>query len=464
MQDLSVLMPKYDFDLISIGSGSAGRRVSSALKKAGWNTAIVEKNVDGHFGGTCICTGCIPTKAIIESVSRNDNFRSAMEFKDRIVERIHAGTLRHVTERLNIEVIKGAAVFVNNHTIEVKGRQYTSDVIIIATGSKPMIPPIKGLADVAYSTSLSMLNLEKVPNRILIIGGGRIGLEFGQVYHKLGAEIIIFEGLPHLLPGEDEDMADLISKYLINQGIKIFKGKFVDEVREENKGKGTSEFTVILNEGPHAGEYSGDLLLVATGRVPNTSKLKLENTQVTLNQSAVAVNEYMQTSADNIFAIGDVVGMPMFTNWAGFQSLKLLENLRMSRTNDGSWKPLILPNFPRICFTTPELASTGLTETEAREKYGDHVVVFHYKNKWLGKSMILNDWDGVLKGVGLKGSNQIIGAHLWGERTGSLIQMIVFAIENNLGWKELADMVYGHPVLMEGIYSLAINMIRLVWK
>jgi len=448
----------YDYDLISIGSGSAGRRVAVALKSAGWNTAIVEKDVEHHFGGTCICSGCIPTKALVEKSLHTKDFSAIKEHKTRIVERIRGGTLRHVEERVEADVIRGFATFVDEHTLDVNGKQYTAEIIVIATGSQSAIPPIKGLDQVDYMTSREFLELEEVPKRIIIIGGGRIGLEFGTLYNRLGADVKVFEGLPHLLPGEDEEVSDSIAEYLEEQGMHIYRGRFVDEVKQ-HKTDGQTEFELILTDGPNKGSYYGDVLLVATGRVPNTAELGLETTGVELNRHAVVVNDYLQSSVSHIFAIGDVIGNPMFTNWASYQSGVLLRNLKKSKEYDEDWEKLTMPNIPRICFIEPELGATGLTEKQAIEKYGeDQVVTYKFYNKWLGKSMIVDDWDGYLKAVGIKGSNEIIGASLWGKRAGSLVQMIVLAMDNGLGWKELASGVYGHPILAEGIYSLAANM------
>lgn len=443
----------YDFDLLSIGSGSAGRRVAVALHRAGWNTAIVERDVESHFGGTCICSGCIPTKALIEKSHKTTDFKEILNHKEKIVDRIRSGTLRHVEEKVNMPVIRGFAKFVDNHTIKVGDKTYTADIIVVATGSITFIPPINGLGEVSYLTSKELLQLEQVPKHLLIIGAGRIGLEFGQLYHSLGSEVTIFEGMPQILPGEDTEMAEIIEEYLTSKGIKIFKDKFVDSVSKDG-----DEFVVNLTEGINAGKYKGDVLLVATGRIPNTSELDVQNAGIELDRAAIKVNAFMQTNQPHIFAIGDVIGNPMFTNWASYQSGILLQNIKKSRTDSSLWEELKLPHVPRICFVQPEFAATGMTEKEAREKYGDEVVVHKFYNKWLGKSMIVDDWDGVLKAVGRKDSNEILGVHLFGERAGSLIQMVVLAMENELGWTHLTDMVYGHPVLAEGIYSLASGM------
>ncbi|MCY3410734.1 MAG: NAD(P)/FAD-dependent oxidoreductase [Candidatus Heimdallarchaeota archaeon] len=440
------------YDLISIGSGSAGRRVAVAFFRAGWKVAIVEKDVDSHFGGTCICSGCIPTKALVEKSHKTKDFKQIVAHKQKIVERIRSGTLRHVEERTNMPVIRGEAKFVDEHTIDVNGQQYEAERFVIATGSKSMIPPIPGLKDVNYMTSKEILELTEVPKSLLVIGGGRIGLEFAQLYHSLGTEVTVFEGMPQILPGEDTEMAHILTDYLRKLGIRIILNKFVDEVREDDG------FTIILKDGENKGEYTADKLLVATGRIPNSDELNLDAIGVMRNKSAIVVNDFMQTNLPHIFAIGDVVGNPMFTNWASYQSGVLLNNLKADKKDPTKWNRLKMPNVPRICFTTPEFAATGLTEEQARAEYGDDVVIHKFYNKWLGKSMIVEDWDGVLKAVGRKGSNEILGVHLWGERTGSLIQMIVMAMENDLGWTHLADMVYGHPVLAEGVYSLASGM------
>ena len=458
------------FDLISIGSGSAGRRVAVAMHNAGWKTAIVEKDVENHFGGTCICTGCIPTKALIEKVKMTGDFQQAKVHKERIVERIRSGTLRHVEERAKGRVIRGFGSLVDKNTIKVvkdDGAEelYSADIIVIATGSKSFIPPVEGLRESHYITSREILEIEEVPKRLLIIGAGRIGLEFGQLFHELGSEVTVFEGFPHIFANaEDFEMSDIIQEYLEKKRMKIFTGKFVDKVSEKKLDDGSYEFTVTLNDGPHKGEYTGDVLLVATGRRPNIEGLNLESAGIEVERGAIKVDEYLQTSQEGIFAIGDVRGNPMFTNWASYQSGLLLKNLKKSKNDQTKWSPMPEKVLPRIAFVQPEFASVGMTEEQAREKYGDDVVTYKYRNKWLGKSMIVDDWDGILKGVGRKGSDEILGAHLWGERTGSLVQMIVLAMENGLGWTNLNDLVYGHPVLVEGIYSLAGNMKGLTSK
>ncbi len=451
---------KTQYELISIGSGSSGRKVAVSLKQAGWDVALVEGRVEDHFGGTCINTGCIPTKALAEIAHKGGSFEQAKEHMKKIVERIRSGTLRRVEQKIGVPVIRGFAKFIDPHTIVVNGTEYVAKYFVIATGSEPAIPPIKGLQGVDYMVSEDIFKLEKVPERLLIIGAGRIGLELGQTFHDFGSDVTIFEGMNQVLPGEDKEMAESIKEHLISEGIKIFTGRFVDEVRKVQNEDGSTEFEVILKDGPYAGSYRGDSLLVATGRKPRIKDLGLENAKVTVERGAIKVNKFLQTTQPHIFAIGDVIGNPMFTNWAGYQAEHLIKNLLKSKDNPEKWEPLKMPSIPRITFTYPELASVGLTEEEAREKYGDDVVVFKFYNKWLGKSMIVNDWTGFLKGIGVKGSNEIIGAHLWGVRTGSIIQMLVLARDYGLGWKELSEMVYGHPVLAEGIESLSKNMIQ----
>ena len=452
-------MSKKKYNLVSIGSGSAGRRVAVALKNAGWDTAIIEKDVSTHFGGTCICTGCIPTKALIEKAKTAETYSGAFQHKNMIVERIRTGTLRNAQERVKLDVIPGTASFVDETTVNVfhnsENNPIQAEIFVIATGSYSFIPPLKGINDVEFITSKEALDLQNPPKRLLIIGGGRIGLEIGQMLHNVGTDVTVFEGRSHIFANlEDFEMSDIIENFLVEKGMRIVKGRFVDEVKQSGSGN-EKKVTVLIKTENETREYVGDELLIATGRRPNLNELKLENAEVTVKNGAIKVDEYLQTSAQNIFAIGDVIGNPMFTNWASYQSGHLLRNLKFSKTKSTLWEPLPDKTMPRIAFTQPEFASVGLTEEQAKEKYGENVVVYKFKNQWLGKSMIVDDWNGILKAVGLKNSNKIIGAHLWGERTGSLVQMIVLAMDNNLGWNELSDMVYGHPVLAEGIYALA---------
>lgn len=451
----------YDFDLIAIGSGTSGRKSAVGMHNFGWKTAVVELDPDRFFAGTCVTMGCVPTKALLEKARKTGDYSAAVAHKEKIVERIRAGTLRNVEEKLQIPVLRGFANFIDPHTLQIGDQQYTANIIVIATGSEAAIPPIKGLADVHYMTSMEMLDLQTPPKKLLIIGGGRIGLEFADLYNAVGVDVTVFEGMQQVIPGDDTEIATMIKALLIEKGVKIYTGRFVDEVREVQKDN-TAEFSVVLSDGENAGTYTGDMLLVATGRIPRTAQLQLENAGVATERRAVKVNEFGQTNIPHIFAVGDVVGNPMFTNWAGFQATNLVNNLRQSTTDTAQWQPLKYPAVPRACFTEPEYAAVGLTEEQARDKYGDKVVVYKFRTKWLAKFMVVDNWNGVLKGIGLKGSNEIIGVHLLCERSASLVQMFVFAMDNGLGWQELASMVYPHPVLVEGVEALARNMVTFV--
>ncbi|MDH5644814.1 MAG: NAD(P)/FAD-dependent oxidoreductase [Candidatus Heimdallarchaeota archaeon] len=285
-----------------------------------------------------------------------------------------------------------------------------------------------------------------------------MGLEFAQVFHNLGSKVIIFEGTDHLLPGEDIEISDYIKEHLIAQGIQIFTGNFVDAVRQSTIN-GSNQIHVKLSRGPNSGEYSGDVLLVATGRKPRVHELNLDEVGIVYSDNGIQVNGFLQTSVPNIYAIGDVIGNPMFTNWASYQSKIVLDNLSISRETEESWKTLPQKVIPRISYTQPEYASIGLTEEEARDEFGDDIVVYKFYNRWLGKSIIKETTIGYLKGIGIKGSDEIIGLHIWGEGAGNLIQLGVLAMENHLGWSNLSDLVYGHPVLVESVYSLTSGMV-----
>ncbi|MDH5404544.1 MAG: NAD(P)/FAD-dependent oxidoreductase, partial [Candidatus Heimdallarchaeota archaeon] len=425
----------------------------------GWKTAVVELNTDEHFGGTCICSGCIPTKSLLVKSQETDDLREIYAFKDNVVEKIRKGTLKHVTDRIGATVINGLGRLVDDHTIDVNGVKYTSDIIVLATGSEPIIPPISNIENVKYQTSADLLKIDELPQTLLIIGGGRIGIEFALIFHNMGSNVVIFEGTDYLLPGEDKEISDDIKSDLISKGITIFTGKFVDSV-SESIIDGKTKFQVNLDSGPNKGEYTGDALLVATGRKARVNQLNLDEVGILYNHQGIEVNGFLQTSIPNIFAIGDVIGNPMFTNWASYQSKIVLENLAKSRNASDQWEVLPQKIIPRISFSIPEFAAIGLTEEEAIAKFGDDVVVHKFYNRWLGKSIINESTNGYLKGIGIKGSDEIIGLHIWGDKAGDLIQLGVLAMENDLGWSRLADLVYGHPVLIEAIYSLSVGMLN----
>lgn len=442
----------FDYDLISIGSGSSGRTTAVLLKRAGWKVAIIEANVSEHFGGTCINTGCIPTKAMIYKSLQHAPFNEVLTHRDKVVQKIHDGTVRHVKSSVEIEIIEGKAEFVDLHTVKVGERLLTSDYFVVATGSKPAIPPISGIKEVKFSTSDEILKLKSPPNHLITIGGGRIGLELSLMLHNMGTHVTVIEALEHLIPGEDKEIVSEIESSLQNRGIKILTGQFVESVEQNG-----TNYRVRLKGGE---TYEGDCLFLATGRIPRTENLGLDKIGVFVDRGGIKVNEYLQTNISHIFAAGDVIGNPMFTNWAHFQATFLAANLKKSKNNSNEWSKLPERVIPRVTFITPELASVGLTEDEAKEKYGDDVVTYSFKVRWLGKSLVLEQTEGVYKGIGIRGKNTIIGAHLWGEKAGSLIQMIVLAMENNLGWNELNSLIYPHPVLSEGIMGMASGVAR----
>ncbi|MBV9961005.1 MAG: mercuric reductase, partial [Parafilimonas sp.] len=366
------------YDAIVIGSGQGGTPLAKKLAKKGLKTAIIEKR---FIGGTCINDGCTPTKTMIASARRMHlaktseplgvsvkdvrlDFKKVIERKNQIVQDFRNSGEKGLRKTENLDIIFGEASFVNNKELKVflndeAELNLTADKIFINTGGKPTIPKIHGLDTVHYLDSTTIMELEELPEHLIIIGAGYISLEFGQMFRRFGSKVTMLEHSERFLSREDEDVADEIKKYLEDEGIEIYTNCSFNKVSSDNK-----KIVVDIFVDNEMKTSTGTHVLVATGRTPNTDKLNLQNAGVKTDERGhIIVNEKLETNAEGIYALGDVKGGPEFTHISYNDYLIIYHNLFIN-ANESIKNRLV----PYTMFTDPQLGRIGLSENEAKKK------------------------------------------------------------------------------------------------
>ena len=456
------------FDAVVLGSGQAGKPLTLALAKAGWKVALVERE---HVGGTCINVGCTPTKTMIASarvaylarrgadygVNINDvtvNLPRVVARKQAMVERFRNYGQKKLEEADNVELIFGAARFVDAKTVEVRlnaggsgaaaVRRLTAPKIVINTGGRPALPPIPGLADVPTLDSTSVMELREVPPHLLVLGGGYIGLEFGQMFRRFGAEVTVLQREPQLVPREDADVAAALRTILAEDGLRVETDIAIE--RFERAGQGVR---VTFTRGGKLHSIDGSHLLVAVGRTPNTAELDLAAAGVaTAKGGHVQVDSSLATNVPGIFAVGDVKGGPEFTHisYDDFRVLRdrWIEDKRASI--DGRLVPYTM-------FTDPELASVGLNESAAR-KAGKDIRVAKIAMSGIARALETDESRGLFKVIVDAKTGQILGCTVLGIAGGEIMSMIQIAMMGKLPYTALEQAVFAHPTLAEGLNNI----------
>ena len=452
-------MTKYDTTII--GSGPGGYVAAIRCAQLGMKTAIIERY--STLGGKCLNVGCIPSKALLDSSEHFENANKHFEAhgitaekirldwpkmrqrKDDVVEQTCAG-IEYLMKKNKITVINGHASFKDKETIDVvavDGTQQTvnTERVIIATGSKPSSIPGVVCDKKRIITSTEALSLENVPEKLIVIGGGVIGLELGSVFARLGAEVQVVEFLDRLIPGMDFSLAKEVQRILKKQGMKFFLSHAVQSASESaNKVKVSA-----LNKKGEEVEFNGDYCLVAVGRRAYTDKLGLEKIGVTPDkQGRIPVNENLETAVPGIYAIGDVVAGAMLAHKAEEEGTFVAETM-------AGQKPHInYKAIPGVLYTWPEAAGVGFTEDELKaENYSYKSGSFPFKA--LGRARASMDTDGFVKVLADKETDEILGIHLVGARAADLIAEAVVALEYRASAEDIARMSHAHPTYAEAI-------------
>ncbi len=448
------------YDAVIIGFGKGGKTMVGALGAAGKKVALIEKS-DRMYGGTCINVGCIPTKSLVYraglAAAKGGSFeekaaayKAAMEQKEDLTARLRGKNYQKLDSNPNITVIDGTASFQSPHVVEVekdgKTFQVEGEQIFINTGSSAFIPPIEGLKGNPYVyTSEGLLNLTELPSRLVIIGGGYIGVEFSSIYASFGSKVTILQDGDIFLPREDEEIAGAVRESLESRGIRVMTGVKVKAL-EQAEGKAL----VAVDNGKEVQKLEAEAVLVATGRRPNTAGLNLEAAGVEIGpRGGIVTDDSLTTTAPHIYAMGDVRGGLQFT----YISLDDFRIVKSKVLGDGSYTLKERGAVPYSVFLIPPFSRVGLSEKEAVEK-GYKVKVARLAAAAIPKAQVLEQPAGLLKAVIDEETGLILGAHLFCQESYEMINMIKLAMDAKVPYQVLRDTIYTHPTMSEAFNDL----------
>ena len=448
------------YDAVIIGFGKGGKTMAGALGAAGKKVALIEKS-DRMYGGTCINVGCIPTKSLVYraglAAAKGGSFeekaaayKAAMEQKEDLTARLRGKNYQKLDSNPNITVIDGTASFQSPHVVEVEkdGRtfQVEGEQIFINTGSSAFIPPIEGLKGNPYVyTSEGLLNLTELPSRLVIIGGGYIGVEFSSIYASFGSKVTILQDGDIFLPREDEEIAGAVRESLESRGIRVMTGVKVKAL-EQAEGKAL----VAVDNGKEVQKLEAEAVLVATGRRPNTAGLNLEAAGVEIGpRGGIVTDDSLTTTAPHIYAMGDVRGGLQFT----YISLDDFRIVKSKVLGDGSYTLKERGAVPYSVFLIPPFSRVGLSEIEAVEK-GYKVKVARLAAAAIPKAQVLEQPAGLLKAVIDEETGLILGAHLFCQESYEMINMVKLAMDAKVPYQVLRDTIYTHPTMSEAFNDL----------
>ncbi|MFC2038487.1 dihydrolipoyl dehydrogenase family protein [Chloroflexota bacterium] len=441
-------------DVLIIGAGTAGEYAAGTARQYTDSIALIEK---GPVGGDCIFHACIPTKALVHAARAYKKTKSAAffgltppdykadysrvkQFKDRIVSGIAAGRDERWTGQ-GIQLFRGNASFISPNQVSVGDDIIEAKQIIITSGSMPFVPPIPGLKEAGYITNVEALELETIPERTAIIGGGPIGVEFAQVLSAFGSRVTIYEALDRILIGEDEEISQAVASSFDKQQISVLSAVSISGVESTISGK----LITASNKSGEETRTEHDIILVATGRRPAIDDLNLLSAGIEAGRKGVIVDESLRTNVPHIWAAGDVTGTFLFTFVAGEQGKTAVMNAL-----GGEDIKLNYDILPRATFCDPEVASVGITEAQAREKgYNVKTGKFVFAN--LTHAIVSGDTYGFIKVVADADSGRILGGHIVGAEASSLIHEIAIAMAGGMTVSGVGGTFHAYPTLSEGV-------------
>ena len=440
-----------------IGGGVAGYPAAIRAARLGAEVTLIEREA---IGGTCLNWGCIPAKALLQSaetVARirasevfgvrvsgfELDFQTVMNRKAAVVERLTKGVGSLLAAK-KIRVVTGTAEFVDSRTVRIleTNEKITSNGILIATGSKPVYPPIEGLASSGAWNSNDFLGMESVPSRAVIIGGGFIGVEFAQVLKAFGSDVTILEIMPQIVPGVDREIAVTLQRLLSRSGIQVMTSARVGKI-----SAGGAQKNVFYACEDRSEELVADRVILATGRKPDFSHLDIDRVGIDAAKGAIAVNDRLETSVPGIYAAGDVIGGIMLAHVATAEGDLAARNMM------GADLRMDYGAVPGCVHTRPEIASVGLTEEEAKAVNDIEIGRFFFRAN--GKAVIMNEIDGMVKIVSDSKSGHVLGVHILGPRATDLISEAVLGMRLGMTTKDLAEAIHPHPSLSEVIMEAA---------
>lgn len=442
-------MADHSFDVVILGGGSGGYAAALRSAQLGKSVALVEKD---KLGGTCLHRGCIPTKALLHSAEIADNTREAENFgvnasfhsidmpkvntyRDGIVDKLFKGLTGLVNSK-NITVVSGEGRLTGPKTVTVNGDNYTGTNVVLATGSYSKSLPGLEIGG-RVITSDHALKLNFVPKSVIVLGGGVIGVEFASIWRSFGAEVTIIEGLPHLVPNEEEVISKALERAYRKRGIDFKLG-----VRFSGVEQNETSVTAVLEDGTRV---EAELMLVAVGRGPNTAGFGYEEQGLTIDRGWVLTNERLQTNLPGVYAAGDIVPGVQLAHRGFQQGIFIAEDIAGLNP-----VPIDEDGIPKVTYCEPEIASVGLSEAKAKEKFGaENISSYEYNLGGNGKSQILGT-AGFIKLV-RRNNGPVVGVHMIGSRVGEQIGEAQLIVNWEAHPEDVATLVHAHPTMNEAI-------------
>ncbi|OLN22281.1 mercury(II) reductase [Domibacillus antri] len=457
-----------DYDYIIIGSGGAAFSSAIEAVKYGAKVAMIER---GTMGGTCVNIGCVPSKTLLRAgeinhLAKNNPFTGLhtsagevdltqlVEQKNEMVRDLRNQKYENLIDNYGFEFIKGEAKFVDEKTVEVNGSKLSANRFVIAAGASPAVPNIPGLDEVDYLTSTTLLELKKVPKRLVVIGSGYIAMELGQLFHNLGSEVTLMQRSKRLLKQYEPELSEAVTQALTEQGINLVTGASFEQVKQDGEIK-----TVFIEVNGEKQIIEGDQLLVAAGRTPNTATLNLQAAGVeTGSRGEIVIDEYSKTTNSRIYAAGDVTLSPQFVYVAAYQG-----GIAAANAIGGMNKKLNLEVVPAVTFTAPAIATVGLTEQQAKEK-GYEVKTSAVPLDAVPRAIVSRETTGVFKLVADAKTLTVLGAHVVAENAGDVIYAAALAVKFGLTVENLRETLAPYLTTAEGLKLAALTFDKDVTK
>ena len=452
------------YDAILIGAGQAGTPLSTTLARAGWKTAIIERV---HVGGTCINEGCTPTKTMVASgrvayLARRGadygvqtgpvtiDMTKVRQRKRDIVESFRNSGQRRIETTDGVDLLMGEASFTGPKTLELRlnngeTRELTADTILINAGARPAKPSIPGIEAVATLDSTSIMELDEIPEHLLIVGGGYIGLEFGQLFRRFGSQVTVIQRGAGLLAREDPDVAEEVANIMREDGLEILLETKPVSVKQLSAGN--IQLTVQTKTGERT--LNGSHLLMAAGRVPNTDWLNLDAAGIqTDKRGFIQVNDRLETNVPGIYALGDIKGGPAFTH-ISYDDFRIIRTNLLEKGNATIHDRLV----PYTVFIDPQLGRIGLSETDARTQ-GRNFKIARMPMNYVARALEMGESRGFMKAVVDADTGQILGAAVLGIEGGEIMAILEVAMMGKVPYTVLRDGVFAHPTLAESLNNL----------
>ncbi len=431
------------YDLVIIGAGSAGLTAASFARRLGASVALVERD---RIGGDCTWTGCVPSKALlhaakvahqmrhadsvgIEPVAPKVDLGRVMTTVWAAIERVYAFETPDVLTSQGVEVVFGSARFRDSHTLEVDGRLLLARRFVICTGAEPALPPIPGLSAIPTLTYENVFELEELPRRLLVLGGGPVGVELSQAFQRLGSHVTIIQRGERILSVADPQASSVLTRVLGREGVTVCTGAEAERVERTQSG---------VRVTTSRGAFEGDKLLVALGRRPKVAGLDLEKAGVEFSENGVTVDDRLRTSQAHIYAAGDVTGSFQFTHYAGWQGYTAARNALVPGSGRGTRQTV-----PWVIFTDPQVGQAGASEREARER-GERVRVHRWPVERIDRAQTVGEQEGFIKLV-TRPDGTLLGATVVAGAGDELTNELALAVQNELKLGELARSIHVYP-------------------